>query len=60
MSSKSPSILVVMLSLSRTKVSKLARGVAIIMRVVCAGGVGGAGGLAPASRLWPVHARSPS
>ena len=38
MSSKSPSILVVMLSLSRTKVSKLARGVAIIMRVVCAGG----------------------
>ena len=48
-----------MLSLSRTKVSKLARGVAIIMRVVCAG-VGGAGGLAPASRLWPVHARSPS
>ena len=59
MSSMSPSILVVMLSLSRTKVSKLARGVAIIMRVVCAG-VGGAGGLAPASRLWPVHARSPS
>ena len=24
------------------------------------GEVGGAGGLAPASRLWPVHARSPS
>ena len=32
--------ILVMLSLSRTKVSKLARGVAIIMRVVCAGGEG--------------------